>query len=256
MTDADRLEQSIRDATFAIAADWADSLHGRRQTAGVGFTTGTKSPPPPVPLATLDDRAQACDRLAGWVMVIADDRDLHTGLDRGDAVGMARFVSTHAAWLAEHEAGPDAARELVDSAAKLARLARPERREYIVIGECPVTVASPEGESVPCGARVRAYTEKNIIRCPRCETEDTLEWWESRIVPNLVDLPLLTAGELLVYLHRETGVAYTETAIRQWAARGYIRRHGRDVRSRTLYDRAAVLAFAQDRTKESDGKAA
>jgi hypothetical protein len=247
----DRLEQSIRDACFAIAADWAESLHGRRVTPGAGFVRGTKEPPPPVALSTLDDRAECCSRLSGWAHVVMDEQDLHPTLDGNDAVGLARFVDTHASWFAEHPAGMDVARELADSARKIERLARPERRDYVVIGECPRTVASAEGEQVVCGAMVRAYPEKNIIKCPGCGHEDTLAWWESVIVPNLEDKPLLTVAELVMLLHQKTGRQIPEGTIRQWATTGHIKRHGKDAKGRTLYDRAAVLAYVEDGAKET-----
>jgi hypothetical protein len=247
----DRVEQSIRDACFAIAADWAASLHGRRVTPGTGYVRGTKEPPPPVALSTLDDRAECCARLAGWALVVIDERELHPKLDGLDAVMLARFVDTHAGWFAEHPAGLDVARELADSARKIERLARPERRDYVVIGECPRTVASAEGEQVVCGRLVRAYPEKNIIKCPGCGHEDTLAWWESVIVPNLEDKPLLTVGELVMVLHRRTGRQIPEGTIRQWASTGHIRRHGKDKRGRTLYDRVAVVAYVEDGAKET-----
>lgn len=258
MTDVDRLERDLAEACWSIALYWNASLHGKRETPGVGFVTGgAEDGRPPVSVATLDVRAEANSRLAAWSLLVLEERELQTHLDGFNAVALARFVSTHAQWLASHEAGSEAARELVDSARKVTRLAKPERRDYVVIGECPRTVASPDGDAVACGFKVRAYPEKNIIKCPGCDHEDTLAWWESQIVPNLVDLPLLTAAELLVFLHQETGRQVPEGTIRQWASSGAIRRHGKDRRGRTLYDKAAVLGWVKERTKERDpGKAA
>lgn len=250
MTDVDRVERDLAEACFTIAADWDASLHGKREAPGVGPVKGTREAPMPVPVGTLDDRAECTSRLASWALLVLEERDLQSSLDGFDAVALARFVSTHAQWLAAHEAGPEAARELADSARKITRLARPERRDYVVIGDCPRTVASPEGEPVACGTKVRAYPEKNIIRCPGCEHGDTLAWWEAQIVPNLESHPLLTVGELVMYLHQKTGRQVPESTIRQWAKRGHIRRHGRDKAGRTLYDQAAVLGFVTDGTKE------
>lgn len=249
MSDPHRLEVDLAEACWTIAADWDASLHGKRETPGVGFVRGTREAPLPVPVATLDDRAQCTSRLASWSALVLEERALESHLDSLNAVALARFIGTHAQWLASHEAGPEAAREIGDSARKIARLAHPERRDYVVIGDCPRTVASPEGEPVQCGAKVRAYPEKNIIKCPGCGHEDTLAWWEAQIVPSLEDKTLLTASELAVFLHRTAREVVTEEQIRQWAARGYIRRHGRE-RNRTLYNRAAVLAFVTERTKE------
>lgn len=248
-TDPHRLELDLADACWTIAINWAASLHGRRETPGVGYVRGTREAPLPVPVTTLDDRAQCTARLASWSQLVLEERHLETHLDGLNAIALTRFITTHAQWLATHEAGTEAAREITDSARKIARLARPERRDYVVIGNCPRTVASPQGEPVPCGTKVRAYPEKNIIKCPGCGHEDTLAWWESQIVPNLEDKELLTASELAVFLHRTAHEVVTEDQIRQWAARGYIRRHGRE-RNRTLYNRVAVLTFATRRTKE------
>lgn len=263
----DRLEQSIRDACFAIAADWAESLHGRRVTPGAGFVRGTKEPPPPVALSTLDDRAECCSRLSGWAHVVMDEQDLHPTLDGNDAVGLTRFVSTHAAWFAEHPAGMDVARELADSARKIERLARPERRDFMVIGRCPRQVAE-DGAPIECGGQVRAKVVTDdqpvhpmvaaddvepdavgqvLAKCQECGHEDTVRWWESVIVPNLEAEPLLTVGELIVLLHKKTGRQIPEGTIRQWATTGRIKRHGKDSKGRTLYDRAAVLAYVMER---------
>jgi hypothetical protein len=310
VTDVDRVERDLAEACWTIAADWDASLHGKRETPGVGFVRGTREAPLPVPVATLDDRAETCGRLMGWALMVAEELDLqpttrcetprrtvrvpflpvnvcgcgydggtalvdgnrHRRLRGDDAVGLARFVSTHAQWLASHEAGSEAAREITDSARKIARLAHPERRDYVVIGDCPETVAL-NGESVACGGQIRAKmvqadgpehpglseAEQNdrlretldqvVARCGGCGREDTVSWWESRIVPDLEAEDLLTASQLVVFIHQRTRQVVTEEAIRQWAVRGFIRRHGRD-RNRTLYDRNAVLAWVRTRTKE------
>jgi hypothetical protein len=67
------------------------------------------------------------------------------------------------------------------------------------------------------------------------------------IVPNLEDKPLLTVAELVMLLHQKTGRQIPEGTIRQWATTGHIKRHGKDSKGRTLYDRAAVLAYVQER---------
>jgi len=273
VTDVDRVERDLAEACWTIAADWDASLHGKREAPGVGPVKGTREAPMPVPVGTLDDRAECTSRLASWALLVLEERDLQSSLDGFDAIALARFVSTHAQWLASHDAGTEAARELTDSARKITRLARPERRDYVVIGDCPRTVASPEGESVQCCGRVTAkmvqtdapehpgLTEDDkrdlmretlgtvVAKCQRCEHQDTVNWWESQIVPDLEAEDLLTAAQLVVFVHQKTRQVITEDAIRQWATRGFIRRHGRD-QNRTLYDPNAVLAWVRTRTKE------
>ena len=247
---ADLLEDAIRLACFAIAADYADSLDGPRQGGRGDFTTGTKEPPPPVPLSTIDDRAECCDRLAGWALMIAEEKDLHPAINVRDAPLLARFVEMWAQWLSTHPAGPDVTRELGDSARKIERLARPDRKDYIVIGKCPVSVAV-DGSPAPCGGQVRAYSERNVIECRRCGTADTLAWWESQIVPNVEAKELATAGEVCIVVHRQTSEVVSEQTVRQWATRGCVQRHGKDAKGRTLYAWLAVVMYVQSGTREA-----
>ena len=246
---ADLLEDAIRLACFTIAADYDASLHGKRQGGRGDFTTGSKEPPPPVPLHTIDVRAECCDRLAGWALMIAETKDLHPRINVRDAPLLARFVEKWAQWLSTHEAGGLCEAELTDSAQKITRLASPERRDYLVIGVCPVSVAV-DGSPAPCGGQVRAYTERNLIQCRRCGTEDTLAWWESQIVPNLEAKALLTGSEVCIVVHRQTTQVVAESTVRQWAVRGFVQRHGKDTKGRTLYSWLAVVMYVQSGQRE------
>lgn len=121
-------------------------------------------------------------------------------------------------------------------------------RDWIPIGDCPVTVADAEGNSVVCGAMVRAHADKSFIECPSCGTNDTLSWWMSQIVPEGSDLA--HADAVIACVVSRTFQPLTHEQLRQWASRGYVNRHGKDTKGRTLYSSRAVLAYAQHQTKE------
>ena len=120
-----------------------------------------------------------------------------------------------------------------------------------------------------CGATVRAHdrtvedlaytsdaegSERKLkriqfIKCPGCGTEDTIDWWISQIVPEGSDKA--TATEVIAYVAMRGGEILHHDQIRKWKSLGHIRGHGKDVKGRTLYSSAAVLAYAMTKTKEA-----
>jgi len=279
MTDTYELVGSIRAALTQIADYYDRSLDGPRQSGTVGGATGTKEAPIPVPIATIEIRKATRKCLRYWVGFIydevrdADNGHIRTIVDGDDIPAMCSHVDRWADILAGQ--WPGEAEDLRNEARKhgkaLKHLAVPERREWMPIGECPVTVADADGNSVPCGHQVRAYdrTEEDtsvayssggdkppglklkriqFIECPGCGTEDTLSWWMSQIVPEGSDRA--TASEVIAFVAMRAGMVLHHEQLRQWASRGFIRRHGKDTKGRTLYSSAAVLAYAQSQTKE------
>ena len=59
---------------------------------------------------------------------------------------------------------------------------------------------------------------------------------------------LLTAADLVTFIHAQFGRVVTQVAIRQWVARGVITKASTDDKGRTLYDRGAV-AYSLERRK-------
>jgi len=51
---------------------------------------------------------------------------------------------------------------------------------------------------------------------------------------------LVTAPELVVFVHQQFGRRIQEATIRKWVSRGLIATAGQDNKGRTLYDKGAV----------------
>jgi hypothetical protein len=226
-----------------------------RRAAG-SHVTASKEPPLPISAAILDARAEASRDLIYWARFILDEiRDINGDLMTTRIADTApetlvRFIVIWVDRLISEfpDDADNLAAEVSKHAGELRKFARPERREWMPIGECPVTVADPAGNSVVCGAKVRAYPDRAFIACPSCGTEDTLAWWMSQIVPEGSDLA--HADAVIACVTMRTFRPLSHEQIRQWAARGHIARHGKDTKGRTLYSSAAVLAYAQHQTEE------
>lgn len=232
--------------------------------------------PPPVDVGVLQARIAAHSDLSHYCRVILfevtdiNGRPIQTKLRPDDPVMLAWFVDTWAQRLVEQVPleAEVCERDLAKHARVLKHLALPSRRDWMPIGDCPVTIADADGNSVPCGAKVRAYDRTEVesswssssetserklkriqfIKCPGCGTEDTLGWWMSQIMPEGSDLA--TATEVITYVAMHAGVIIRHDQIRQWASRDHIQRHGKDDKGRTLYSSGAVLAYAKDQIEE------
>lgn len=214
--------------------------------------------PPPVDLAVVQARIDTHSDLSHFCRVILfevtdiNGNPIQTKLRPDDPIMLAWFIDTWAQRMVE-QVPLEAARceaDLAKHARTLRGMAFPERRDWMPIGECPVTVADADGNSVPCGAKVRAYTDKRFIQCPGCGTEDTLAWWMSQIAPEGADLAHIDA--VIACVVARTFKTLTHAQVRQWKARGFIKAHGKDTKGRTLYSSAAVLAYAQHQIREED----
>lgn len=278
MTDHYELVGHIRKALTEISDFYDRSLDGPREAGSIGGGNATKEAPAPVPLHTLDVRADAKGSLRYWVGFIHDEVRDHnketstTVIDGDNIPAMCEHINRWTDILAGQ--WPDEAADLLKEARKngnaLHRLALPERRDWIPIGACPVTVADADGNSVACGAQVRAYdrtelddtwtsgtdtiTERKVkriqfIECPGCGTNDTLSWWMSQILPEGSDKA--TASQVITFVAVRGDVVLSHDQIRKWKSLGHIQGHGQDVKGRTLYSCGAVLAYAKDKTKEA-----
>jgi hypothetical protein len=237
------LATQIRRALGSILMCWDDTMKPARRGEGSHVKT-SKEPPMPISAHVLDVRAMTCSRMAGWCLVVIQDRDLHTeSLSGLDVKAMADLLDRHADWLGEHEAVADVVAELEASAHELRQITTPAGHDWQVIGDCPVIIGDD-----PCGAKVRAYADRGQIKCPKCGTEDTLEWWMSQIVPEGSDVA--HADAVIACVTSRTFRPISHQQLRQWASRRFILRHGKDAKGRTLYSSLAVLAYAQDGQKE------
>ena len=285
MTDVSNLAGEIRRDLWTIRDFYDEALNPPRLTSGIKLPTQpvpddrmkyaakvVPHSPPPVDLAVIEARQKAHHDLLHYTRIIQFEvTDINGGtiqarVDGGSIASLAAFIDTWAVHLVEQTSeGEMAAADFAKHARTLRRMARPDRRDWMPIGECPVTVADADGNPVPCGEQVRAYdrtvdegytvgefgTERKLkriqfIRCPGCGTEDTLAWWMSQIVGNPDAKPLVTADELIGIVARDLNRVLTHEQIRQWASRNKIPRAGRDVKGRVLYDHTVIVALIKE----------
>lgn len=192
-------------------------------------------------------RREVTDCLNSWARVIIEDRDIKVQIPHGtDTLGMCAFLERHTQWFAGHEAAEEAAGELRVWAGKVKATVDPHRKDWVVIGTCPIDVDTEAGPAT-CGAKVRAYPAKDTITCVRCGTEGNVAWWEHVIMPDTSRL--VTAAELPEFVRQQFGKTIKQPTIRKWIERHVITAAGTDDKGRTLYDKGAVayaLARKQD----------
>lgn len=200
-------------------------------------------------------RRQVVDTLNGWSRVVMEDRPVTKALPDGkDALSMARFLETHAQWVSGHEAAEDMAGEVEALAREVKAVTQPQRREWINLGSCPLEVEAETDDGlamVTCGGQVRAWPRAEdrdgevMARCRRCGIEAVAAWWESRMFDDPELRVLLTAEEVVGFVHRAYGRVIKAATVRQWDKRGIIEPAGHDDKGRRLYARDA-LVFALD----------
>jgi hypothetical protein len=261
----DDLAGQIRRDLYAIMDLFDEALEPVRRAPG-SQVKASKEPPAPIRAHVVDVRSAARTDLVNWAGFILDEiRDIDGNpmtnrLVTATPKALVPFIAT---WvdhiIREFPADGDLiatkAREHVKALLDISGLAIQNGvivvrapRDWMPIGECPVTVADADGNSVVCGANVRAYAERAFIRCPGCGTEDTLAWWMSQIVPEGSDLA--PADAVIACVAMRTMQALNHQSLRHWAHRGHIQRHGKDTKGRTLYSTRAVLAWVTDGIEE------
>ncbi|WP_435233345.1 hypothetical protein [Micromonospora aurantiaca (nom. illeg.)] len=165
-------------------------------------------------------------------------------LPADDIVSIAAYVARNDRWLAAHEAADEHAKDLRD----LASDARPWRLAYrsgsdrLYIGDCPLVLTDLDGVESVCGERLYVYGAHHLVHCAGCDTEETVEWWQKRIVGEATALVDAYAGaaDLAMRWNRPVDPGL----IRKWASLDKVQRHGRDGKRRTLYDVAELRAYA------------
>lgn len=236
----------ILKALKTIIENYDATLEPVRRAPGSRVDTSHEAPLP-ISADVLDKRAMCRSRMAGWCLVVIEDRDLHTEHLSGlDVFGMADLLKRHADWLGGHEAAAEVVDELEASARDLRGIAVPYRKDWQSLGACPLEVDSTDGP-VLCGGQVRAYPDKDP-KCQSCDVEAVTTWWEQRMFTDPELRKLLTADELVMFIHKQFGRPVTKVAIRQWVARKIIAKADTDDKGRTLYDKGAV-AYALERRK-------
>lgn len=252
MSSTHQIEQTITQALTTINGGWAHMLpHGAPPVRhGVGRTARITADDHSEHTGDLDAltvivslRRHIIEVLNGWCRLVMEDRPVTRALpDGADALSMCTFLARHAEWMAGHEAGPDMADELTPLAAQVSRITQPRPREWISLGACPLTY---EDDTV-CGGQVWARPRHHdhdgevMAQCRRCGTEAVASWWERAMWPDMGLRALLTADEVVTFVHRAYGRVIAPSTVRQWVRRGVITPSG-TIDGRHVYDRAAIV---------------
>lgn len=278
---------AIRRACYAIADHYDMALIPAKLTSGVKLPTQASDDakmkyaakvfahsPAPTSVDVLDARRGAYNDLLHYTRIIQFEVTningglIQTRVDAGNVRELCAFIERWAEKLAEQcpAEAMQAADDLPKHGQALKGYALPSKRDWMPLGDCPITVADADGNSVECGHRVRAYNREQdslvwssdadasartveriqFIRCPGCGHEDTLAWWMSQIVGNPEAKPLVTADELISVVARDLGHILTHATIRQWVHRNQIPKAGKDAKGRNLYDHAIVVALIRE----------
>lgn len=231
MSDRYQRAGRIRRALADIKTHYPSTLAPVRRASG-SHATAAAFAPLPVSAHILDARAMACSRLAGWALVVIEERNLHPRLYGTDVVGLVKFLDAHADWLAIHEASADVIAELEASATELGGIAAPRHAETMYLGRCPIVT-----EGVTCGGKVRAVDAENAY-CTTCRVEAVVSWWATAM--GCEANTLLTGPRVVAMIHAQYGRRIGEATVRQWVSRGVLISAGQDERGRNLYDRSDV----------------
>ena len=280
LTESQHLEQRITQALVTIRREWdammpkgpaaaRPSMGGSGTAAGI---VGDSSAPwlddlgrphwrtdhargggdvdPTTRLLSL--RREVAEVLNGWCRVVIEDRPVTKALpsDGMDAIVLAVFLERHASWMAEHEAALDCADEVEHLARQVEGVASPKVKQWVGLGSCPLKIEQEvDGRlvMVVCGGQVRAWPKPGdrdgevMARCRRCGIEAVTSWWEARMFDNPELKVLLTAEEVVGFVHRAYGKVIKAATVRQWDKRGTIEPAGHDDKGRRLYARDALV---------------
>lgn len=259
-TDEHNPADELRGHLRTIRNLWPEMLPRLKSASATTFTgTGSRTSTPKAAdngdhnadVTALDvvlsTRGDIITVLNGWVCVVLEDYELtQTCVDGSDVFALAEVLDRWAGRLIEHEAFDDLLDEVATCASQVQRIARPTRRDWLVIGTCPCV--NDETGKV-CGGNVRAWPDAEQERdpkCVECGTEAVVAWWMSHMIDDPASRPLVNAGELIGVIAYQLHWTVTHDQVRQWATRGKIERAGRDGKGRTLYDHRAVIAAIQD----------
>lgn len=260
LTETQALEDRITRALVTIRREWPHMLPtgpapirygvGRQAQitaddhaeTGADIDAGTR-------LVSL--RREVTDTLNGWSRLAMEDRPVTKALpDGSSAVSMATFLERHAQWMSGHEAAEDMAGEVEALARTVKAHTQPQRREWMSLGSCPLEIEADTDDGlamVTCRGQVRAWPRAEdrdgevMARCRRCGEEAVTSWWEARMFDDPELKVLLTAEEVVGFVHRAYGRVIQAATVRQWDKRGAIEPAGHDDKGRRLYAREALV---------------
>jgi hypothetical protein len=254
------LAGSIRRSLWAIRDHYDEALDAPR-AGGISGVRGSKEPPAPGSLEAMQARRDAHMDLAHYARVVymactdINGNEIQTRITKDEQrqpIELAVFLDRWAENLerVDRQEAEGCDRDMARHAEALRAIARPERREWVNVGHCPLTVAQ-DGVSVECGTRLRAYPGKDFITCRGCGHDDTLDWWRKKILGHRPTL--VTAGQLVDILFIDLRIGVEVETVRQWAHRGKVtREYGpRRKGEPPLYDWARVEVELQQRDRRA-----
>jgi hypothetical protein len=238
----DDLAGQIRRDLWAVSDLYDEVLEPVRRAAGSHVTT-TKTPPLPISAAILDARAEASRDLHYWARFILDEvRDVNGELMTNRIADtrpetLVRFIVIWVDRIVSEfpDDADNLAREVGEHSRALLNLAAPRRREWVMLGRCPLDVDSEAGP-VTCGGEVRAGSDE--AKCNACGVTAVIQWWERVLMPEASRL--ITAAELPEFVRAQFGRVIKAPTVRKWIERGVIESSSTDDKGRTLYDKGAV----------------
>jgi len=231
VTDLHTLETTMLDSLAAITTQW-DAMLEPTTSGGTGGSQSAR--------ITADDHADTeadidrttrivslrrftVDVLNGWSRVVMEDRPVTSALpDGSSAPSMVEFLQRHAQWMSGHEAAEDCAGELGDVAKRITAMVAPHRKEWHVIGTCPLKYfdRTDDADAVleVCDGRVRVPVggDQSEASCTRCDTKAAVTWWED-VMGKAVDEESVRATEVAHMLAQRLKMTVTERTIRNWA---------------------------------------
>ncbi|MFD6770610.1 hypothetical protein ACFWC6_30805 [Micromonospora chalcea] len=237
--DVRRLAEDARTAAV-LHEDLALTLirRGRGGEKVAGSSSGAPVPDDEV----MEARSAIRATLVALCRVILNERGI--GWPADEVTAMSAYVEQHHVWLAAHPAADEHAGDLRDIASdpRTRRLAYPAGSDRMYIGDCPLELTDLDGVQSVCGERLYVHGAHHLVHCAGCDTEETVEWWQKRLVGEATALVDAYAGaaDLAMRYNRPVDPGL----IRKWASLDKVQRRGRDGRRRTLYDVAELRAYA------------
>lgn len=252
--DAREIRDTIEGACVTIASEWDDMLEppsgGRRGAKSARIQLDDHDPRGTDidrMTRTLALRGQVLASLNGWSRVVMEDRPITSAkaLPLGNDAGqMCTFLTRHAEWLSEHEAGASCAEELRDWAKQVRALTRPQRVEWIYLGDCPMIVEADREHVDPaaprehrailagmaglhsCRGRVRVAVASDVDEAACSEHGDLLPiaWWDAVLGLGVAGR-IVGTDDLVDELRRRLRVTVTARTVRRWAETGQISAH-------------------------------
>lgn len=265
--DRGHQESKLLSALGTIESLWEEMLtppaRGRTAaTSGDGVLLADDSESTadmPRTVVVINARMEVCRSLVRWVSEIVDQHDVQYGQpDVHDAIEMARFLRRWRAQAVELDDGEELVDEVESCASVVTRCARPQRRQWLSLGPCPLEYEHPEEEEKQrCPGEVRSYGSvegdegQSWATCSACSTKAVASWWEEMMFGTANSEPL-TTDQVITFVHRAYGRLVKRTTIQMWVTRGDLASCGKDDQGRRLYDRTAV-AWAMERQEQRRG---